>query len=287
MSIKIFLRFVTGIKIAQNSFSLLYKNKKLYIFFIIPTILILIEKILVKTKYLSTNSLTIINKFGQHYTTNCNGLTCIRIYDSWLYIMAVFCIFVFISIITLFVIIITKMTSEIQNKKHDTKIKLKSLFISKISSWLIWSCISFIFIYGPTIAFSVYKVDPKISYVINSSISLVFLFGTAFVVQAIALDNLNVYKALKKSLQTIYNVFFEYLGIIFFISIISVIFWFIFKILTMLLFAAGVTPGGQTGFYEILLYSIFTIIAAIGSEIIIFIYDISKKLLYNNFEQKK
>lgn len=287
MNTKIFLRFLAGITIAYKSLQLLYKNKRLYLFFILPVILILTEKILVKIKYLPTNSLSIIKKFGEFYTTSHNGFTCIKIYNNWLYVMAGFCIFIFIAITTLSVILVTKITNNIQ-KKEDYKItKFINIFISKINSWLAWAVISFIFIYGPTIIFSIYKTEPKISYVVNSLISLGFLFATSFVIQAIALDNLGIYKALKKSIKTIYNVFFEYLGIMFFISIISGIFWFIFQTLTVFLFASGVVPNGKVGFYEIILYGIFTIIAAIEAQIIIFMYDISKTLLYNNFESKE
>lgn len=295
MSFSIFSRFITrfisGIKIAYNGFIFIKTNAQLHIFFIIPTILILIEKLLVKTKYLSTNALTIIKKFGDYYTINCNGSTYTKIYDGWLYLMAAISILIFLIIITLSVIAITIIVNNTKNGKYLETKKLINLFVPKIKTGIIWAVITFILFYGPTIVFSIYKVDPKIFYILNSTISLIylaFLLISSFVIQAIAIDNLGLYKAIKLSVCTIYNLFFEYLGIIFMISIISGIFWLILKILTLLLLAAGVVNiSGPIGLYKILLYSAFTIIAAISTEIIIFVYDISKTLLFINFKQKK
>jgi hypothetical protein len=192
-----------------------------------------------------------------------------------------------LTIITLSVIAITQITNNIQKGEHYGARKFASSFIPKINSGLIWANISFVCIYGPTIAFSIYKVNSEISYIINSAISLTFLLVTAFIIQAITLENLNINIALKRSISIISHVFLEYLGIIFLISIISGIFWLIFEILTILLFSAGVTPSSPVGFYKISLYSIFTIITAIAVETIIFVYDISKTLLFNNFKQIK
>ena len=216
-------KFKNGLNIAYSSFGILWENKKLLIYLGIP----ILAGALVET--LAYNLQVGACCVGVSLSQKDAIARILRIASSynWLrYINIILLYFLYLAILTFENIALTYHTRKIKKQEPVSIRKTFAACFPKLKIALLWtSCILI-----PIVTF--YILNTHIQK--TSSVFLQFFYAsalfavfaswsliTAFVVQIIALENMEIIDAIRKSFYTIKQIFFEYLGALFWIALIS------------------------------------------------------------------
>jgi len=222
-NINIITKFKNGLNIAYSSFGILWEHKKLLIYLGIPIL---------------TGTLVEILAYNLQAGACCVGVSLsqkdaiariLRTASSynWLHYMnVIFLYFLYLAILTFENLALTYHTWKIKNQKPASiRTTFKACF-PKLKKALLWtSCILI-----PIVTFYILNAyiqkTPSVflQFFYTSTLFTVFASWsliTAFVIQIIALENEGIIDAMHKSLSTIKQTFFEYLGALFWIALIS------------------------------------------------------------------
>lgn len=275
----IYIKFKNGLDIASKSFNILLKNKKLLLYFGLPLIIFAIIETLTYNiqkcsisgcitpllQDLPDNIEIILKKFGTS--------------TSWLkFTSIIFVYLTHITTITIAKMAITFHTNNIQkNNNLDFNCAL-SLFKQKIKSGIMWTTFILLPIATFTIISSYSQKDttPFIHLFYTTiifSISIAWSLVTAFVIQAITIEDLSIFMSIKKSILTIRAIFFEYLGAMFWVALIGGI-----SSLPFIFLDQFINKATYNYITIIIILVIYCIITSA--------YEVSKTLLYNNFKQR-
>jgi len=275
----VYKKFRHGLNIATKSFNILSKNKKLLLYFGIPLLIFAIIETLVYNiqkcsisgcispllQDLPENISIILKKFGAS--------------SSWFKFTGIILVYLtHIATITIAKMAITFHTNKIQKYDHLNFKCASSLFFTKIKTGLIWTACLLLPIATFTIISSSCQKDmPPFMHLLYAtvifSISAAWSLITAFVIQAITIEDLGIFLAVKRSIFTIRAIFFEYLGAMFWVALIGGISSLPFIFLDQFINRAA---------YNYITIAIILIIYCIITSA----YEVSKTLLFNNFKQK-
>jgi len=266
-------KFLQGLYISASSFSILWKYKKLILYLGLPIITKSIMALIVYNLSVDPAS------FKMPFFTKEPILLLMKIAGSqnWISFATLFFINVtFLIIITIATIALTSHTDKIiQHKEISIKKVFSTVRKEKIKKAIIWSLIVFIPIviknYAHTIAFLNKKTISWIPIVVFVAWSL----ATAFVIQVIALENVSIIDAIKKSISTIKGIFTDYLGAIFWLGFIT-----LFSLMPLVLLERYLIPRFKSQILVITAYIMIMIISCI----IPTAYTISKTILYRYFK---
>ncbi|MFC1843145.1 hypothetical protein ACFLYU_05810 [Candidatus Dependentiae bacterium] len=229
----LFKRFQKGFETATKSFSILWEHKKLLIYLGIPIVLGVLVEILIYNIKLDPSS--ICTSFSQK-----DAIARILKLDtsySWLrYMSVIFAYFIYLAIVTLANMSLTKHTYAICKKERIGLRKIVTWAISKIKLAIIWT----FFMHIPIITFHMINshilkspslLAKSFYALITLSIFVTWSIITLFVIQAIAIDNAGVKAAIKSSILSVKKIFSEYLGAMLWIVLTGTIFTIPFIVL--------------------------------------------------------
>jgi len=220
--LNIFRRFKDGLYAASNSFMLLWKNKQLIVYLGLPITIYSIIEIMAYNVYFKDSGIRFLNL----YQKTINNILEVLANFGWGHYLGI--ILIYLLIFTLANIALIYHTANILNYSQISIGKCIKLCYTKVKQAIIWAVIVLI----PVILFyafqnSIIEIETKYLKVTYGIIILTFFLTwsliTTFVIPVIALDNLNLWQSIKKSVHVITYVLIEYIGGIFWIGLISLI----------------------------------------------------------------
>jgi len=219
----IFAKFKNGLNIAYSSFALLWENKKLLIYLGIPILAGALVEILAYN--LQTSACCLGVSFSQKDTI-ARILKSAGSYNWFRYLNVIVLYFLYLAALTFENMVLTYHTWKIKQQEPISIRRAFAACFPKLKMALIWATCILI----PIVTFYVLNDHiQKASSVFLQLFYTTVLFSifaswslvTAFVIQIITLENLGIVDAIKKSFSMIQRTFFEYLGALFWISLIT------------------------------------------------------------------
>jgi len=221
----IFIKFKNGINIAYSSFAMLWENKKLLIYLGIPILAGALVEILAYNLQASSCYLGV--SFSQKEAI-ARILQVAGSYNWLHYLSVILLYFLYLAALTFESMALTYHTWKLKIREP---IGIRKTFIacfSKLNVALIWTACILV----PIVTF--YIINAYIQKTSSAFLQLFYttiLFAifaswsliTAFVIPIITLENLDIVNAIKRSFSIIIDIFFEYLGAIFWIFLISIL----------------------------------------------------------------
>lgn len=211
-----------GLLIAASSFNLLWTHKKFLVYFGIPLIMHIILEILVYNMHFASSCfLTQKNLLFRTFET-------IGPYKFLYFLKILFASFLHLAAINIGAIALSYHTS-VSYKKEN--ISIRSTFLStfkQAKTILFWTICLLI----PTITFyTINTYNLKIASSFAQLLYIIFILVllamwslvSSFVIQAIAIDNLGVVAAIRKSIIIIKHIFLEFIGALFWIGLIGML----------------------------------------------------------------
>jgi len=214
-----------GLSIASKSFSLLWKNKKLLIYLGFPILAGVLIEILAYNIHID------ISSFGislSHKNIITRTLKMTNSYNWMNYISIIFIYFIYLFIVTFENIALTNHTSIIAQKNKIRILQVLQKSLCKIKIAFVWS----VFVLIPITTFYIInmyiqKIELPI-FRILFTLTTFILFATwsivtSFMIPIITFEKINIFKSIKQSTNIIKSIPFEYLGNIFWISLIALL----------------------------------------------------------------
>lgn len=218
-------KFKKGLSISSKSFSLIWNHKKLLVYLGIPVLLGTLAEILAYN--IQPDSASICACFSQKDAI-ARILRLGTSHSFFHYILIIFVSFFYLAIVTFQSIALTNHTYTICKKeKKGIKEIIKSC-IPKIKTAIIWTIFTLI----PIVTFHMINAQiEKNNSIFSQLFYAIIIFAiftiwsliTAFVIQTITIENANIKLAIKKSISAIKKLFFQYLGVIFWIGLIALL----------------------------------------------------------------
>jgi len=265
---KVFQKFKNGLDIGSNSFQLLWKNKKLIIYLGIPVFIKSIIDLITYNLYIDPTALK-IPLFQKKPVLMLIKMT--ESYSWGKYILLQSISFLCLILLLLGSILLTCHVSKIiQNSIISIKETVKACR-TKIPRAILWAIIVFI-----PLLLQNYS-NNKAHYLVILAFSIWSIL-TAFVIQALSLDNTTIIQALKKSVLTVRSLFTQYIGAIFWIGLVTVL-----SITPFLILDKYIYLKYNSQILSILSYSVATLVSCI----IPTAYTIAKTLLYTRYKKEQ
>lgn len=280
----IFKEFKLGIETATKSFKTILKNKHLLLYFAIPLIIFAAIEIIsynMQKFSIQNCSTCLVQELPENILFMVKKLS---ILSGWLkYFIIAIIYFIHVAIITIVKMAITYNTNHIQRGMTQKFIYAAKEFSHKIRTGLTWTA----FIFMPILIFQAIGSITEMSHSKSTSIFYIltaiivytaWTVTTAFVIQSITLENVNILEAFDKSINKIKSCFFKYLGAMFWIAITggvcSLPFIFLDSIFSNHAYAKS---------FYVALYGHFAILCLMFiSCVITTAYEVAKTLLYTN-----